>query len=126
MTQVYFLYLLYGTMETFLLLSELRPESPGSLYSSLRAFVSKDSRSRDIFTLSGLLVALLLPFFPMDPGPRFLGDLVPALWLVYTTFMLALGYAGKHAHSIRWAKETGLISLFVTALHFLFPSLVLI
>lgn len=126
MSQAYFLSVLYGALETFLLLSELRPESQGGLYSSLRRLISRNRRSVEIFTALGILIALLELFFPMEPGPRFFGDLVPALWLMYTTAMLALFYSGKRAHSLRWARETGLVSLMVTAIHFLFPGLVLI
>lgn len=48
-----------------------------------------------VLLFSGVLIALALLFFPIEPGPRFLGDLLPALAVLGLVVYYAFALPGK-------------------------------
>ncbi|MGN1164566.1 MAG: hypothetical protein ACI4S4_07180 [Candidatus Ornithospirochaeta sp.] len=98
-------------------------------------FLMEKRRALNIFTLIGLLLALTLLFFPLSPGPMFLGDLIPSLMILYESlyFMVVYGKSEKDRSKdyLDMKKEgrrqtLGWISILVAVLHFVFPAFVLL
>lgn len=97
--------------------------------------LEKQSKRLYAFSSLGLLTFLILIFFPMNPGPVILGDLIPSLTVLYNTvyFFVMIKRKEKSGRSEyfdtkRGERKTalGYISLSVAVLHFLLPSFVLI
>ncbi len=97
--------------------------------------LEKDRKKLFIFSALGLLTFLILIFFPQSPGPVILGDLIPALVVLYNTiyfFMMIKrkekSVRGEYLDTKRGERKIilGYISLSLAVLHFLFPSFVLI
>ncbi len=88
------------------------------------------------FILFGSVTALLLLFFPVYPGPFLLGDLIPAVFIIYQTIYFGIRYSRKRLDKneareysrsgLERKKAMGFILLSVAALHFLLPSFVLL
>lgn len=88
-----------------------------------------------VFTGTGVLIFLVLMFFPISPGPMILGDLIPSLMVFYETLYFFIVYGRedtkKEREYINFSKEgrkvtLGWISIIVAIIHFVFPSFVLL
>lgn len=99
------------------------------------SFLISNKKALNIFTLTGGVVFLMLILFPISPGPMVLGDLIPALVILYETLYFYIVYGKedtkKEREYINFSKEgrkvtIGWISLIVAIVHFVFPSFVLL
>lgn len=97
--------------------------------------LEKNDKYLYLFSLSGVFIFLSLVFFPIDPGPVIIGDLVPALIVLYNTLYFFITNMRKKKENgsdyLIIKKEgrrvfLGYLSLTVASLHFLFPSFVLL
>lgn len=97
--------------------------------------LEKNDKYLYIFSLSGIFIFLSLLFFPINPGPVIIGDLVPALIVLYDTLYFFITYMRKKKEKgsdyLIIKKEgrrvfLGYLSLTVAFLHFFFPSFVLL
>ena len=83
---------------------------------------------RVFFFLFGIVLGVLNLLFPSSPGPRFLGDLIPAIAL----FLASIYYPSLKEARIGDAtlygkgKSRGLILLAISCFHFMLPNCVLI
>ena len=98
-------------------------------------YLMENRKALNIFTLCGLLLFLLLIFFPLSPGPMFLGDLIPALFVLYEALYFLVVYGKSESDRSKdyldMKKEgrrqnLGWVSIIVALLHFVFPSFVLL
>lgn len=81
------------------------------------------------FLIAGCILALGLTFFPMEPGPAMLGDLLPAANIVILVlyFLRQLGKDGTEVQYNDSRKiALGFITLGIAVIHFLFPGIVLV
>lgn len=129
MPQVYFISVVYLVLASCLLLVD--KYGPSMLFLiNLQSFYRSRKQYPVIFIVIGLVVAAALVFFPMDPGPMVLGDFIPALTTLVVVFYFLRVYNSKSDSVVSFndAKRNalGYVSLGVAALHFLFPSIVLI
>ena len=129
MPQVYFISVVYLVLASCLLLVD--KYGPSMLFLiNLQSFYRSRKQYPVIFIVIGLVVAAALVFFPMDPGPMVLGDFIPALTTLVVVFYFLRVYNSKSDSVVDFndAKRNalGYVSLGVAALHFLFPSIVLI
>lgn len=97
--------------------------------------LEKDRKKLYGFSLLGLLTFLILLFFPQNPGPVILGDLIPSLVVLYNTIYFFMMIKRKEKSGRSDYLDTkrgerkiilGYISFSVAVLHFLLPSFVLI
>ncbi len=97
--------------------------------------LEKDRKKLYVFSSLGLLTFLILIFFPQSPGPVILGDLIPALIVLYNTIYFFVmikrkekSGRGEYLDTKRGERKIilGYISLSAAVLHFLLPSFVLI
>ena len=88
-----------------------------------------------VFTGTGVLIFLVLMFFPISPGPMILVDLIASLMFFYETLYFFIVYGRedtkKEREYINFSKEgrkvtLGWISIIVAIIHFVFPSFVLL
>ncbi|MDD3903628.1 MAG: hypothetical protein WC136_11645 [Sphaerochaeta sp.] len=141
MMQVYFLSIIYLLLGAGFLLSD----SYGikfALLLSLRYAFRTSKRFRRILIFSGLLLTVLLCFFPMDPGPVLLGDLLPLI-NVFSLTVWFLFQAVKHVSDAQDSDENsvleatglyfernkrnfGYVTCLVSLLHFFVPFSVLL
>ena len=134
MIQGYFLSILYLSLSALMFL-ENKYRLKLSLILRLSSFLKTNRKALYLFTLFGFLCLVMLLFFPIAPGPMILGDLVPSLMIFYEILYFFIAYSrveGKGEREyINFAKEgrkvtLGWISLIVAAVHFAFPSFVLL
>ncbi len=129
MPQVYFISVVYLVLASCLLLVD--KYGPSMLFLiNLQSFYRSRKEYPVIFIVLGLVVAAALVLSPMDPGPMVLGDFIPALTTLVVVFYFLRVYNSKTDSVVSFndAKRNalGYVSLGVAALHFLFPSIVLI
>lgn len=129
MPQVYFISVVYLVLASCLLLVD--KYGPSMLFLiNLQSFYRSRKEYPVIFIVLGLVVAAALVLSPMDPGPMVLGDFIPALTTLVVVFYFLRVYNSKTDFVVSFndAKRNalGYVSLGVAALHFLFPSIVLI
>lgn len=128
MAQFYLLSVLYLFLWSGVLLS-FRYGTKIIILINLRNIFEESSRNRKISVVSGLGIVLGLCFMPIDPGPVFLGDLIPALTVLILVLHQVLNPLDKvDGYSEDGSKGIilGYISLAVACAHLLFPSIVLI
>lgn len=134
MLQIYFLSIVYLVFSSLLLLIDYYREKLAFLL-RLRAALRDNRKAQHIHFISGLAISILLLFFPISPGPMFLGDLVPSIAIAFESFYFLVSYSEKNRDrglSFNGTKlevkrrNAGYASLLVALLHFLFPSFVLI
>lgn len=87
------------------------------------------------FFASGMVLFLVLFFFPLSPGPMVLGDLIPSLMILYDSIYFLVVYS-KDENEMRKAyldvkKEgrrvvLGWVNIILALVHFVFPSFVLL
>lgn len=88
------------------------------------------------FSASGLVIFLLLLFFPVSPGPMFLGDILPALVILYDTlyFFIDIKRKENNKNAVDYLDKKRLetklflarVNITIAVLHFLLPSFVII
>ncbi len=99
-------------------------------------YLESDRRCLVVYLISGLFITSVLLFLPISPGPRWLGDLIPALIVFYNTlyFFVMIKRKEKKESNLDWLdKRKGekkillaRLSLAVGVIHFLLPSFVLL
>lgn len=139
--QLYVLSIAYLLFGAGLLLADSYGLSFALLLSMRYAFRTKRGL-RIVLIILGLLIALGLCFFPMDPGPVFLGDFVP----MFNIFSLMLYYIFRSMRGLeeektndgdsvldatgrymeRNKRNVGVLTVVVASVHFLAPQLVLL
>lgn len=130
MIQVYFLSVCYLFFGALLL---LLPSYKVRLFFLLgvKNRIKEDRRIRMALFIAGLVLFLLQLFFPIAPGPRFLGDLVPAFTTLYVAFWIVKSYRHEKAEDVIAAmgegqKSLGFSILSLAVVHFLVPMCVLL
>ncbi|MFA5446705.1 MAG: hypothetical protein WC233_00345 [Sphaerochaeta sp.] len=131
------LYLCYGA--AFLLADEHGARFPSLL--SLRYYFRTNRWVRAFVIIIGIILTALLSFFPMDPGPVLLGDLLPMInTLSLTVYFLHQSIkgaeeVGERKESVLHAtgqyvdhnrRYVGYFTLVVAVLHFILPQLVIL
>ena len=93
-----------------------------------RSFYLTGRKKRIVFPLIGLLLMVGLLFFPIEPGPIIIGDLMPAMMILVLVFNFFLSLSGGESENFSGKKDyiLGILALAVALLHFLFPSIVII
>ncbi len=126
MIQLYVLTLLY----LFFSASMTLYDSYRQLFSFMFSFrhrIYESKRARMFMIVSGVLLCALNLLLPQDPGPIFLGNLVPALACLYVSyFYIRLGKGGSADAILYPSPVKGIVLFAITILHFLFPFLVLL
>lgn len=99
-----------------------------------KQLLRKHERTRQIIFYSILLMSALMLFFPLYPGPRILGDLIPSLILIYAAFFIRkmddesddveVIITGDLLSNSYFRK--GLVFSICFFLHLLFPSFIMI
>jgi hypothetical protein len=140
MMQLYFLSIAYLLMGSAFLLSDTYGLSFPLLLSLRYAFRTKRIFRRILIAL-GLLLTIALALFPMDPGPKFLGDFIPMINILSLTVWYAfqalrgvgvmqedeqtmLGATGLYVE--RNKRNVGYLTLAIAIIHFIAPQLVLV
>ncbi len=96
---------------------------------------------RRLLIVSGLVLTLALAFFPMEPGPCLLGDLIPmlnvfslTLWFLYQA-LRGVGVKEEQQQTVldatglymeRNKRNVGFLTMGIAILHFIAPRLVLL
>ena len=129
MAQVYFLSIIYLLFSACLLLVDKYGSSFLFLI-NLKTFYYSKKNYPTIFMIAGLLLAVGLLLFPMDPGPVILGDFLPAINILLDVFYFYL-QAHKNktdTFTVNNSKRNalGFATLGVSVFHFLFPFIVLL
>ena len=125
--QIYFLTIFYLTLTAFFLLIESYREYLTFMI-RYRHISLSSIKLRVFFFLFGIVLGVLNLLFPSSPGPRFLGDLIPAIAL----FLASIYYPSLKEARIGDAtlygkgKTRGLILLAISCFHFMLPNCVLI
>ena len=129
MSQVYFLSVLYLFFSSCLLLVD-KYGSTFLFLINLKTFYNSKKAYPVIFMGSGLVLALGLLIFPMDPGPVVLGDFLPAVNTLIVVFYFYLQSRKNNPDILevnnKKRNALGFATLSVSVLHFLFPFIVLI
>lgn len=134
MLQIYFLSIAFLILSSLLLLLDYYREELSFLL-RFRAFLRESKKAQYVYFISGIVIALLLLFFPVYPGPILLGDFIPAIVVALNSFYFMIAFNEKNKERglsfngtklEERKKLAGVISLSVAVLHFLFPSFVLI
>ena len=140
MIQVYLLCIAYLLLGSAFLLSDTYGLTFPLLLSLRYAFRTNASLRR-ILIIGGLLITLSLAFFPMDPGPWLLGDLVPmlnvfslTLWFLYQA-LRGIGMKQEEQQTVldatglymeRNKRNVGFLTMGIAIIHFIAPQLVLL
>ena len=141
MIQGYILSVLYLSLSSLMFL-QTKYRLQLSFVLRFSSFLVSNKNALNIFSLIGAMIFIILLFFPISPGPRILGDLIPALMVLYETlyfFIVPLTTTQKRGREdikkdreyINFSKEgrkvtLGWISMIVAIVHFAFPSFVLL
>lgn len=128
MAQFYLLSVLYLFLWSGVLLS-FRYGTKILILINLRNIFEESGRNRKLSVVVGVCIVLGLSFMPLDPGPSFLGDLIPALTVLVLVIYQVLNPLDKvDGYSEDGSKGIilGYISFVVASIHLLFPSIVLI
>ena len=125
--QIYFLTIFYLTLTAFFLLIESYREYLTFMI-RYRHILLSSIKLRVFFFIFGIVLGVLNLLFPSSPGPRFLGDLIPAIAL----FLASIYYPSLKEARIGDAtlygkgKSRGLILLCISCFHFMLSNCVLI
>ena len=141
MMQVYFFSIIYLLLGAGFLLSD----SYGvkfALLLSLRYAFRTSKRFRRILILLGLTLTVFICFIPMDPGPVFLGDLLPlinvfslTIWYLFQAVKHSSGTEGVDENTVleatglyfeRNKRNFGYVTCLVALLHFIVPFSVIL
>ncbi len=133
MIQFYLVSVVYLVFSSFLLLVD-------SYRRRLSFMLKAKSRIREkpgllnFYFILGIVIFLLLLFFPISPGPQIAGDVLPSVFSIGMAFFFRILYSERNrersdaylAGKKPRLKKLGFACLFVALLHFLFPSFVLL
>ena len=131
--QVYLLTLVYLLIGSSILLSQ-RYSSRFILLLDLQNVYSKNRKMKLILAIIGMGLLAGETFFPIPPGPVFLGDLVEIINLFCLSFYYFYCYfqseesvpIAEYGNKAKAKMFFGWEVFVVVILHFLFPSIVLI
>lgn len=133
MIQAYILSIAYLLVSALLILVDYYRQEL-SFMLRLKAFLEDKRKYQMGFVLFGIIVGFVLIFFPIHPGPVFLGDLIPAIAIFFSSLYFLFSYSDMNrdrSHfyydgSIGRRKQLGFAFIIVAIVHFLFPSLILL
>ncbi len=131
MIQFYFLSIAYIVFSALIILPEKWKRTLSFLI-LFRSRLREVRRSRWLYFLSGFLIGLGTLLFPVAPGPRIIGDFIPAFFVFFLSLMIFFIFSDKredaYIESLRTERfeRIGKISLAAAFIHFLFPFLVLV
>lgn len=134
MIQGYFLSLFYLIM-TSLICYQSKYRLELSFMLRFTDNLEKNKKLFVAFISMGFVTTAILLFFPESPGPRILGDLIPALMVFYNTLYILVMIKRKEKNASpdcldmrKGERKIALarLSAAVAVLHFLLPSFVLI
>lgn len=129
MYALYFLSIIYIAFGGFLLLLDsYRAEL--SFMLKPRQQLEDNNNFRYALSAAGLLLFIMLLLFPIDPGPRLLGDLIPSLASLVSAFCVFLT-KNKTVDADKIIdrsnkKYLGFTLVSIAFVHFLLPSFVLL
>ena len=96
---------------------------------NLKTFYNSRKVVRIVYLSIGLLIAVAIVMFPIEPGPVVLGDILPAanIMIVLLYFLKNVG-KGESVVEYNNGKRNalGFVTLGVALVHFLFPGIVII
>lgn len=134
MMQAYCLSLVYLVMAGALyLVDSYRREL--SFVILFKGFLQERRGALNGFFISGLAIAFLLLVFPVSPGPIVLGDFLPAAWIIRSSFFFHMLYSNRGLKdgevyldtvSLSRMRVSGIITMVLAVIHFLFPSIVMV
>lgn len=127
MIQFYLLSVLYLVLASGLLLVDKYGSTVFFLI-NLKTFYNSKKLIQIICLSVGAVILLGVVFFPVNPGPMVLGDLLPAinLAIVIFYFMRKVGKTDIVDYNNEKRNALGFITLGVALIHLLFPSIVII
>ena len=127
MIQFYLLSVLYLVLASGLLLVDKYGSTVFFLI-NLKTFYNSKKLIQIISLSVGAVILLGVVFFPVNPGPMVLGDLLPAinLAIVIFYFMRKVGKTDIVDYNNEKRNALGFITLGVALIHLLFPSIVII
>ena len=127
MIQFYLLSVLYLVLASGLLLVDKYGSTVFFLI-NLKTFYNSKKLIQIICLSVGAVILLGVIFFPVNPGPMVLGDLLPAinLALVLFYFVRKVGKTDIVDYNNEKRNALGFITLGVALIHLLFPSIVII
>lgn len=97
--------------------------------------IRTNRRANNVYVSIGYVTVLLLLLFPIAPGPRVLGDFVPALVILYDTLYFHITFIRRKKEGekdyLDLRKESrrviiGWTGIAVAAVHFLLPAFILL
>ncbi len=95
----------------------------------LKQALSENKKVRVVFFLTGIVITIFLIVFPVSPGPKLLGDLIPSLTTLISSFYFLTFDNGKVKEVIKTGDKDRFFgyAIFIVALvHFIYPSGVLV
>lgn len=127
MIQFYLLSVLYLVLASGLLLVD-KYGSRLFFLINLKTFYNSKKSTQIICLSAGALILLGVIFFPVNPGPMVLGDLLPAvnLAIVLFYFLRKVGKTDIVDFNNEKRNALGFITLGVALIHLLFPGIVII
>lgn len=96
---------------------------------NMKTYYSSRKLVQTVWIVIGLVIATAIVFFPIDPGPIILGDLLPAatIVLVVLHFIRRLGKTDSVEDFNNGKRNAlGYFALGVSLVHFLFPWVVVV
>ncbi|NLZ77144.1 MAG: hypothetical protein GX911_04170 [Spirochaetales bacterium] len=132
MIQLYLLSVAYLVIGSGFLLSDTHGIRMSILF-SLRFTFRNNRAVRLGLIIGGFLLTVGLALFPIDPGPRIIGDLLPMI----NVFVMSVWYLSEARQKPetdelitsvvgRYRERMGYVTLAVALLHFLLPHFVLL
>lgn len=134
MMQAFLLSVVYIFIGSLLLLMDFH-RAELSFLLRFRAYLQDKKHALGSFFYAGLAIGVLLLLFPVDPGPMFIGDIIPALSVLILACYFRYAYAKSNQDMDRQFAGTklskrkqrlGYIFLIIAIVHFLLPSFVLL
>lgn len=135
MIQGYFLSLVFLVLYS-LMFYQTRYRMELSFMLRFSSALESSSKLFYLFTSLGFLTFLILIFFPVSPGPVILGDILPAVVILYDTlyFFVDIKRKEKNEKIVDYLDKRRLemklflarLNIVIAALHFLLPSFVII
>jgi len=125
--QVYFLSEIYLLISAMIFLAD-RHGMNVIILLNVRSYYLSGRRRQIAFPVAGVVLTLGLLFFPIQPGPVVIGDLLPAVCVLSCVFnyTLALSSSVSGNYSSMRDRLLGWAALFVGIIHFLFPAIVIL
>ena len=125
--QIYFLTIFYLILTAFFLLIESYREYLTFMI-RYRHILLSSIKLRIVFSVFGVFLGVLNLLFPSSPGPKFLGDLIPAISLLLASIYYLSLKEERIGDATLYGKgrTRGVILLVVACFHFLLPNCVLL